>query len=94
VVHLKTLFQAIVVTSIALASATAANARSEQTSATEATPASIWDCATACNDCESDCGRVPAGGARVGCVHACESSAARCCSGYGKKPPGSDCYCQ
>jgi hypothetical protein len=28
------------------------------------------------------------------CVRACESSAARCCSGYGKKPPGSDCYCQ
>ena len=56
--------------------------------------ASEWDCASACTDCESSCGKHPAGVARADCVRACGANAARCCVGYGKKPPGADCYCQ
>jgi hypothetical protein len=27
-------------------------------------------------------------------VHACAAAAAKCCAGYGKKPPSTDCYCR
>jgi hypothetical protein len=87
----KGLFQAIAVAAVALVSV---GAKSATIDPGGPAPESAWDCASACNDCESDCGRAPAGNARDACVRACTSSAARCCSGYGKKPPGADCYCR
>jgi hypothetical protein len=88
----KILFHAIAIAAVALSSATGAVASPADRA--EGAPQSAWDCASACNDCESDCARMPAGAPRAGCVRTCESSAARCCTGYGKKPPGTDCYCQ
>jgi hypothetical protein len=57
-------------------------------------PASEWDCANACNDCVGTCGSRPAGPPRSDCQRACASRTAGCCAGYGKRPPGADCYCQ
>jgi hypothetical protein len=91
----KALFQAIVVAAVALVSVGGQARANGATSDREGpAPQSAWDCASACNDCESDCGRAPAGNPREACVRGCASSAARCCSGYGKKPPGADCYCR
>ena len=95
-VHVKRLFQAIVLVAMGLVSLSASSAPRPGGEGDPGRfgPQSAWDCANACNDCQGDCGRMPAGAARAGCEKACTSSAARCCSGYGKKPPSTDCYCQ
>ena len=97
---LSKVFQAIVIGFVALMGAAAAQPASAASRAgTDVTddgfaPASAWDCASACNDCEGDCNARPAGNIRQDCVHACAAAAAKCCAGYGKKPPSTDCYCR
>jgi hypothetical protein len=92
-------FQAIVIGGVALVGAAAAQPASAASRAGDVSddgfaPASAWDCANACNDCEGDCNSRPAGNIRQDCVHACAATAAKCCAGYGKKPPSTDCYCR
>jgi hypothetical protein len=94
---LSKVFQAIVIGVVALMGAAAAQpaAAASRAGADDGfAPASAWDCASACNDCEGDCNSRPAGNLRQDCVHACTSAAAKCCAGYGKKPPSTDCYCR
>ncbi len=99
---LKRAFHVVFFCGVAVAGATTASADSASRGGTlsvhgetdPTNPASAWDCASACNDCEGDCNSRPAGNLRNDCVHACASTAAKCCAGYGKKPPTSDCYCR
>jgi len=52
------------------------------------------DCESACSYCQKSCGDKPAGSERSDCQRNCTASAAGCCAGYGKKPPGfMGCYC-
>jgi hypothetical protein len=95
---LSKLFPAIVIVGVALvggAVAQPASAASRMGNVLgDVAPASAWDCANACNDCQGDCNSRPAGNVRQDCVHACTAAAAKCCAGYGKKPPSTDCYCR
>jgi hypothetical protein len=90
---LRRTFQVLFFCVVAVTGATS-RASAGPVTPTDDVPASAWDCASACNDCEGDCNSRPAGNIRNDCVHACTSAAAKCCAGYGKKPPTNDCYCR